>query len=288
MSDIKDIKYPDVLILINDNPISGCIDYDVSSDLDLFPVRHFGEQRAYGYLKNAEQTHRFNSTWYFSTQSVERFFRSGAGTNLFYSTGSQVITIQDPVEEQLLSGAYVTDVNFNFTVNEIPTFDMSFDCDTLSLTSNNLTSKGIDSRSGDMIFFRSQDAELTSISLQPLANYGSECIQSVNVSITTPKTAVTQLGSRIPKHRINREDATVTVDVSVLKDRIKNMDVDFLQSINNQTGQIQIDLNDIDATSIYIKDLSIKNIQDSLDLNGRDTIEYSYQGLFNHNTFYID
>jgi len=101
-------------------------------------------------------------------------------------------------------------------------------------------------------------------------------IQSFNISVDLNRKLVTRVGSRTPNFRYPELPIDGSLNVSFLKNAVTGID---LSSLVLDTGKIDINLkNDDDTTSMTytMNQCSLKSVSESIDLDGNNTINFSY------------
>lgn len=275
------------VLFINNNPITGVISYDIDGQVTTFPIRGLGDHTASGYIKSNLTDHKFKLDCFFSPYSPDFYIGGRSSQNNFFSSGKHDFIIRDQFEQKLISGAYLTNFSITAGVGELTTISYSFEADTLDINNNQVTDISYDATSGSFLPFLPQDVKVSGLLLNPSLLYTNECIQSISVETSLPRTVIKRIGSRIPFTRAIKEQPTTSVSVTLFKKGIQQgLTNNYLDQTAHNTGELNIIFGTgSEQLTLNIKELQLNSMSENLNLDGSiDTITYNYNGFFNKNS----
>lgn len=280
----------DVVIFLDNNPITGCFQYGLNYNVDQEQLIGLGESYSRRSIRKENQTHRLDLSWYFSPYSADIYLGGRSSSNTLYSSGNHNFIIRDTVEQQLISGAYLTRLGINFSVGDVPTCEASFDCDTIEVNNAILRTEGEDFfNHNDLALFSNNDIDYIDITPSPAIDDSvGDCVQSINIEIGISRDPVTRIGNRIPRtRRITNGD--LNISVSIIKNKIKSMSSSYMQQVMSNIGTLEIQISNTVGGSIVISadNLKLESISDSMSIGDNEITTFNYVGKLSQSTFSI-
>lgn len=281
----RPIKSNDVIVFIDDIPATGCVDYSLNSDLGLWGQSSLGAHTVGDYLLTENQTHKLDLSWHWGLHSPDTQLGIIDSLNGIVSSGSHNIVIKDTAEQQLISGCYLTNFGVSASVGELVSAKASFDCNTRSHNTDSVVDPHHEPRTGHFHVFQPQDVKVTNVAVQPFVSYDSGCVQSFNMDVSIPRIPITKIGSKVPVTRAINDAIEVSVEIEVVKDRVQNMDSNYLNETLRTTHTLTALFGDgiSGQYSVNVNNVSLQSLSESVNLDGTNIITYSYNGKINQN-----
>ena len=261
-------------------PAIQSIDFSTSKDsTDLRPLGSLSNTRS---ILNSNQTTTFSYSNLITTgaSGLDPFYhyqfrQSGFLTNVNYG-----FNIKDFAGENTITGAYLTSYSLKGAVGEFVQGESTYEGDAVSYNSTNSISFS-DMSDDTFDVFLPRNISISTAGSIGSSNTGSintatVNVQSFNISLDISRSAKNRLGSRTPEFRYPSLPLNGSLNVSFLKNSVTGIDMGPLVL---DTGTITVDLkDDSDATimSFINSGCSLRSMSEGLDLDGNNTINFSY------------
>jgi hypothetical protein len=229
-------------------------------------------------ILNSNQTTSFSYSILITTGSsaLDPFYTFQEQESGFLSTKSYGFNIKDFAGENTVTGAYLTSYSLDGSVGEVVKGTSSYEADQVSFNSSNSISFSDLSADNFNVFIpRNISISSSSIATEGVST-SSLNIQSFGVSVGVTREPKNRLGSRTPEFRYPTMPVDGSLNISFLKNSVTGLD---LSPLVMDTGTISIDLKDDDGLtrmSYPMKQCSLKSVSESIDLDGNNTINFSY------------
>jgi len=265
-------------VYVNDVPMTGISDYNISLGLKSEPVRELGNYQISDRIKLSKQTPEITLSWILGEGSSDPFFDfSSSG---IISVEKFTIRAKDIVGQQILSGAYLNSYAIKGGVGELVTAAVKYEADDLSFVNTgglsilDQTSHSYQAFSPQRIVVSSsfENGDMTVLPLQ-----------SFSIDIPVPRTQFAKISDMIPSYRIPVLPIDANVSFTAVKNQITGID---LSRILLEKGTFEFELNSCSNKKVYaIEDCSLVSLGESLDLDGNATLDFSYSASIGADTF---
>jgi hypothetical protein len=276
----KRVNYSDVQVFFDSTRILGVQSKDIQAE------RQFQEVNPLGKLSNLQKilTSNQTSNLTFSILVLENGFDPIETLDGLLNIDTIDIKIIDLTSETLATGCYLQSYSLNISVGEIPNFSVTYDADSISYNEQGALTYEDQTEDQNVQYFRPQEVKVYGDS-----NYTegikscdqieecSVCLQSVNISLDLNRTPVNRIGSFLPRMRYPTLPINGSIDFSAFKKDIKGID---LSSIVCEKGSLFFNLESkFGGGGKYyeIKDCTLTSVNESVEVGGDTTINFSYQ-----------
>jgi len=250
------------------------LSFDTSKDFtELTQLGKFGTQDR---ILNSNQTTNLNIDFILDDQkSNDPFFKNT--DDGFLSTEKFNFTIKDLIGTTTINGAYLTDYSLKFSTKEPAVGKLKYEADEITYSESqaiSLTQSISASNFGDAL--RPSKIFLKSISYDEGVSTDTFIIQSIDISVGMERTPITRIGSRTPQYRYPNPNVNGTIDVSILKNQLKEID---LSSLVLDKGSLKIELNTSDEANFseyLFSNCSLLSVSEDTPLDGNTEINFSY------------
>ena len=251
---------------------------DFSTEKDSTPLQKLGNFNYSERILNSNQTTSFSYSVLITTggSALDPFYTFQEQESGFLSTKNYGFNIKDFAGENTITGAYLTSYSLNGAVGEMVRGTSSYEADQVSFTSSNSISFS-DLSDDNFNVFVPRNISISSATLTGEGvSTSSLNIQSFDISVDIQRESRNRLGSRTPEFRYPTMPVDGSLNVSFLKNSVTGID---LSPLVVDTGTISIDLKDNDGLtrmSYPMKQCSLKSVSEAVDLDGNNTINFSY------------
>jgi len=251
---------------------------DFSTEKASTPLQKLGNFNYSERILNSNQTTSFSYSVLITTgaSTLDPFYTFQEQESGFLSTKNYGFNIKDFAGENTITGAYLTSYSLNGAVGEMVKGTSSYNADQVSFSPSNSISFS-DLSNDDFNIFIPKNITINSSSLTTEGvSTSSLNIQSFDVSVNIQREPRNRLGSRTPEFRYPTMPVDGSLNVSFLKNSVTGID---LSPLIVDTGTISIDLKSNDGLtrmSYPMKQCSLKSVSESVDLDGNNTINFSY------------
>jgi len=249
------------------------VSFDTEKQItELNKLGKFGTQDR---ILNSNQTTNLNIDFILDDQkSNDPFFKFT--NNGFLSIDKFNFLIKDLAGSTSINGAYLTNYSLQLTAGEPAIGQLQYQADTISY-----------SESGGISLVQSIPASNFGDALNPKRIYltttlsegvdtASFPVQSINVGVPLNRTPVTRVGQRTPQFRYPDPNTNGTIDISITKNQVKEID---LSSLVLEKGNLVIQFNasDDDNFEQYtFSNCSLISVTEGTSLDGNTTIDFNY------------
>ena len=242
---------------------------------DLTPLGNLSYQDR---ILNSNQTTNFSYSILITTgsEALDPFYTFQEQESGFLSTRSYGFDIRDFAGKNTITGAYLTSYSLQGSVGDFEKGASSYEADSISYTDSNSIDFS-DMSNDDFNIFRPRNITISSSSLSTEGASSTELnIQSFNIGVNVNRQSFNRLGSRTPEFRYPQLPIDGDFNISFLKNSVTGID---LSSLVVDTGTMSLDLKSDDGLtrmSYTMKQCSLKSVSESTDLDGNNSINFSY------------
>ena len=249
-----------------------------STDKSSTDLRPLGDLSYKERILNSNQTTNFSYSILLTTgaSALDPFYTFQEQEIGFLSTRNYGFNIRDFAGQNTITGAYLTSYSLEGSVGGFVRGTSSYEADDVSYTASN-SIDFTDLSSDNFNVFIPRNIEITSSSLSSEGGSTSTLnIQNFNINVGITRIPVNILGSRTPEFRYPELPIDGSFDISFLKNSVTGID---LSSLVVDTGTMSVDLKSDDGLtqmSYTMKQCSLKSVSESIDLDGNNSINFSY------------
>ena len=289
---IERINSSDVQVFVNTTPdgrLPAINSLSISTNKQISEIRRLGDLNASERILGSNQT---------TTLSMDMMVTTGAtGIDPFYSfflnkpynegnqaihfgflnTGKIDFVIKDLAGVTTIEESSIVDYSLNGSVGDLVKGSATYEGDAATFTPVGALERKDQTNDSFGGFFRPEDIEITTTTNGDEGiDTASLNIQNFSLSVNTPRTPKTRLGTRTPRFRYPELPAAGSLSFNVLKTKVTGLN---LSSLVCQSGVIKIDLKGDDDTSVMdfsISGCCLETVDESTSLDDNTNVTFSY------------
>jgi len=263
----------------NPSLLDGIQEVNFDTEKQITELNKLGKFGTQDRILNSNQTTNLNIDFILDDEkSNDPFFKNT--TNGFLSTDKFNFTIKDLAGTTSINGAYLTSYSLQFSAGEAAIGRLQYKADEVSYSDtpyNTLTQSVAASNFGDAL--SPNKIFLKSVLYDEGIDSASFPVESMDLSVSLDRTPVTRIGQRVPEFRYPDPNTNGELNVSILKNQIKDVD---LSTLVLEKGYLKIELNtsnEANFTEYLFSNCSLISVSEGTSLDGNTTINFNY--LFN-------
>ena len=273
------VTYADSRIYINDVLLTGISECSIETSRDFEDLRSIKRYEVTDRILKSDQTPKATISWIIGEKSTDPFFnfqKSG-----IISVENFNIKKKDIVGVNEIKSGFLTSYSVDASVGNPITAQAEYEGTDYSFTSNEKLTIGSETSDYYNVFLPSK------INISANFQEGkifSLPVQSFKISVSVPRTALKRVGEMKPKYRIPTLPAEASIDFSVIKSDVTGIDFSKILLEEGDFTFSMSSCNNIQKTYL-LKNCSLTNVSESLDLDGSATIDFNYTSSITKNSF---
>jgi len=276
---IERINSSDVQVFVNNLRLPAINSLGVTTNKDVSEIRRLGDLNASERILNSNQTTSLKMDMMLTTGAtgIDPFYSFQQMHSGFLTTGKFDFQIKDLAGVTTIEEASIVNYSLNGSVGDLVRGSTTYEGNASTFTSVGSLSSSDQTKDFFGGFFRPEDIEITTTTNgDESVDTTSLNIQNFSVTVNTPRTPKTRLGTRTPRFRYPDMPAAGDLNFSVLKTKVTGVN---LSSLVCQSGVIKINLkgdNDASVMDFSISGCCLESVDESTSLDDNTNVTFSY------------
>ena len=279
---IERINSSDVQVFANtipDGRLPAINSLSISTNKAVSEIRRLGDLNVSGRILGSNQTTTLDMDMMLTTGAtgIDPFYSFQQMHSGFLNTGKIDFVIKDLAGVTTILDTSIVNYSLNGSVGDLVRGATTYEGNAATFTPVGALERKDQTNDSFGGFFRPEDIEITTTTNGDEGiDTASLNIQDFSLSVNTPRTPKTRLGTRTPRFRYPELPAAGDLSFTVLKTKVTGLN---LSSLVCQSGVIKIDLKGDDDTSVMdfsISGCCLETVDESTSLDDNTSVTFSY------------